>query len=416
MRKTAVAAILLVLWIAIPSMAEASPPVLYPRATFDQLACPNEQGGGEVGFEGQLSYDLMTVTSVQQHSTGGGVRVGILDSGINPSHSTLAGASLEGGVDLTESGAALSDTYGSGTAFASVLVGSSEERIPVRGIAPGITLVPIKIIDDVPNQITPEYLDQVGARLTAGINWAVENNLDVVVTALSLPSGTDALAAAVERANQAGLMVIAPVGELLSGDVEPKTDEEAARYPAAYDSVLAVTAVDATGSASAYALASTAVDLAAPGQNVPGANNAVATATCLLGRGSPTSNYAAVGVAGVAALLMAAYPQESSATIRHRMEITAIRPESDQPGETGWGIVNPFDALHFIDDGTAYGPLSPDYEKPEVPELDGRDPVVPDPDPQRVTKPITYFGLAVGGALSLALLLGAAGLWKREQR
>ena len=35
-----------------------------------------------------------------------------------------------------------------------------------------------------------------------------------------------------------------------------------------------------------------------------------------------------------------------------------------------------------------------------------------EPDPQRMTKPMTWIGLAGGGALALALLLGAAGLWR----
>lgn len=84
------------------------------------------------------------------------------------------------------------------------------------------------------------------------------------------------------------------------------------------------------------------------------------------------------------------------------------------PGKDRLGTHQPPGAMLFVDDGTAHGPLSPNHEKPEVKEPEGRDPTVPDPDPQRVTKPVTYVGLAAGAAVSLALVIAAAGLARRR--
>lgn len=415
MRKLA-GVLLLTLAASLPLTAEAAPSALLPQRTFDETACPRQNQGDAVPTEGELSYSLMDIASVHEYSTGRNVRIGILDSGVNGAHLTLEGASLEAGVDLTAAADGTTDTYGSGTTYSSILVGRAGDQPTVRGIAPNATIVPIKIIDVIPDEVTPEYSAALIQRLTDGINWAVDNDLDLVVTALAVPQGTDGLAAAVERAAQSGVLVIAPVGELSGQDEEPESKEEARRYPAAYPSVLAVTAVDQEGIVIPASLSSDAVDVAGPGQNVPAANNAAASATCVVGQRNPSSVYASFNVAGVAALLMSAHPDERPDTIVHRLETTAIRPDPDRPGVTGWGVIDPAGALHFIDDGTAHGPDSPQHERPESEEVQGRAPLLPEPDAQRFTKPVVYLGLAGGVAVALSLVLFAAGLSRRPRR
>ena len=382
--------------------------------TFTEVACRPDQDDEAEPPEGRLSYALLSLSSAHQLSTGRDVTIGLLDSGINPEHASLAGASIDDGVDLTGSdGGTHIDSFGSGTTYASVLAGSSDGAYPIRGIAPDSTIVPIKIIDRVPETMPQSYIDQTVRRLADGIDWAIDNNIDVAVTALALPQGSAELSDAVHRAADAGLVLVAPVGELGQDEEVPQDGEESRRYPAAYDTVIAVTAVDAAGGSPAGRLNSDRVDIAAPGQNVPVASNATATTTCVSSKSQPSSLYAAINTAGVAALVIASHPGESPAAITHRLEATAIRAQFDRPSTTGWGIVNPSGAIHFIDDGTAHGPASPDHGPVAEPAVEGRGQLRPDPDPQRATRPIVFTALAAGGALALGALLGAAGRRRR---
>ena len=398
-----------------PVAAQAAPADEEVRYTsFNTISCHPDQDDAEEPPAGRLSYSVISLPTVHQYSTGEDVRIGLLDSGINPSHISLTDASIDEGVDFTGSeGGARSDSFGSGTTYASILAGSSDGRYPIRGIAPDSTLVPIKVIDRVPETMTQSYIDQTAGRLAEGIDWAVDNDIDVAVTALALPRGSAALEEAVARAEAAGILIVAPVGDVSGDSDDLETGDAARRYPAAYDGVLVVTAVNSTGGAVPGVLIPDRIDIASPGQNVPLASNSSNSTTCVAAKTQPSSLYAAVNAAGVAALVVSAHPDESPASITHRIEVTGVRPQFNRTATIGWGIINPAGAIHFIDDGTAHGPTSPDHGAPAEIEIEGREVLTPDPDPQRVTKPVTYVGLAAGGALALFMLLGAAGLWRR---
>ncbi len=407
------AASALALTLLSPGVAFAAPQER--ETSFNDISCPADQNDIDEPPSGRLSYDVLGINAAHQFSTGKGIRIGLLDSGVNPNHATLQGATIEGGADFTDSDGATTDHFGSGTTYASYLVGSSEGLYPVRGIAPDATIVPIKIMDRVPENMSGEYLEQTAGRLAEGINWAIDNDLDLVVTALALPRGYDHLTQAVERAQQEGLLIIAPAGELTSDDDEPETEADMARYPASYNSVLSVTAVNPDGSSVDSMLRTQSLDIAAPGGNVPGASNANNNMFCVVSKQGSSSLNAAINTAGVAALVMSAHPGESADMIVHRLQITAVRPTASlYNSATGWGIIDSSGAINFVDDGTAHGPLSPNFGEQIVPEFVGQD--VPDvvPDPQRMTKPLTWVGLAAGAAIALALLLVAAGRWRKQ--
>ncbi|MGO1402843.1 MAG: S8 family serine peptidase [Flaviflexus sp.] len=414
-RRGAAAAALLAVSLSWPVSAVATTEDETPAAperwtSFNDIACPPQSPDDEEPPEGRLSSYVLGLPSAHELSTGEGVRIGLLDSGINTSHVTLENANIDEGVDLTDSDDATDDEFGSGTTYASFLVGSSDGQYPVHGVAPEATLVPIKIIDQVPENMSQQYVADMADKLTEGINWAVDNDIDIAVTALALPTGSPELEEAVREAEEAGVLIIAPGGELTRNEDE---DEASLRFPAAYESVLSVTAVTSAGGSVQGMLGADTIDIAAPGQNIPGASNASSSATCVVGKAYPSSLNASINAAGVAALVISAHPDETPAQIAHRLETTAIRPGADRrTSSTSWGIINPSGAIAFIDDGTAHGPVSPAHGEQPEPEFIGREPIAVEPDPQRMTKPMTWIGLAGGGALALALLLGAAGLWR----
>lgn len=402
----------LVLALLSPGAAFAAPE---RESSFNDISCPADQNDLDEPPQGRLSYDVLGLTAAHRFATGEGVRIGLIDSGVNPNHASLQGANIEAGADFTDSDGATTDNFGSGTTYASFLVGSTDGMYPVRGLAPDATIVPIKILDRVPENMDNTYIEATAGRLAEGINWAIDNDIDLVVTALALPRGFPSLEQAVARAEAEGLLIIAPAGELTSDDDEPETDADRARFPASYDSVFSVTAVAPDGSSSDAMLRSDQVDVAAPGQNIPGASNANNNMSCVVAKEYTSSLNAAMNAAGVAALVMSAHPDEGPDMITYRLEVTAIRPTAGQYNTaTGWGILNPSGAINFVDDGLAHGPLSPEYGEQVEPEFQGQDVPAIEPDPQRVTKPLAWVGLAAGSALGLALLLVAAGRWRKK--
>ncbi len=100
-------------------------------------------------------------------SAGEGVKVAVIDSGIDADHPAVGGG-VSGHVAVTDGPLGLQhdtgpheDSYGHGTACAGI----------VRSIAPGCELYSVKVLGD--------RLTGRGTTFTAGLRWAVENNMDV---------------------------------------------------------------------------------------------------------------------------------------------------------------------------------------------------------------------------------------------
>jgi serine protease AprX len=146
--------------------------------------------------------------------TGQGIVVAVLDSGI-AAHKALAGRVIAN-VSMI-AGDTSDDVFGHGTHVAGIITGSGSAAAGVTseytgGIAPGAQLVNVKVLGD----------DGVGmtSDVIAGIDWVIANKAlyHIRIINLSLghvvtePSLTDPLCQAVERAYEAGLIVVAAAG------------------------------------------------------------------------------------------------------------------------------------------------------------------------------------------------------------
>jgi subtilisin family serine protease len=159
-------------------------------------------------------YDQITLPT----QGGKGVRVAVVDSGINPHHSHVRGVSGGTHIRQVEGGTIECDNdhldmLGHGTAVAGI----------IRAKAPEAELYSVKVFD--------RELRTHAPVIAAAIRWAVENNMDVINVSLgtSEKAHTELLWSACCEADARGLILVAAT--------EPGSNE---MYPATFTNVIAV--------------------------------------------------------------------------------------------------------------------------------------------------------------------------------
>ncbi|MCO7222512.1 S8 family serine peptidase, partial [Klenkia sp. PcliD-1-E] len=243
----------------------------------------------------QVRYD--PPAQIWPFGTGAGVTVAVLDTGVSAAHPQLAGAVLPG-ADLVRSGPADVDCTTHGTALASLVAARQQSGIGLRGLAPDSTVLPVQVTDQPATDPDADPVDP--ARLAAGIDAAVASGAQVVLVGAVVYGDAPALAAAVSNALAAGAVVVAPVGDGHDEETGNVPDPASLTpYPAAYDGVVGVGAVDRDGMRTRGSQIGGYVDLVAPGGDVVAAGS---TAQAVY---SGTA-FAAAFVAATAAVLLSA--------------------------------------------------------------------------------------------------------------
>ncbi|WP_171720215.1 S8 family peptidase [Paenibacillus phytohabitans] len=159
-----------------------------------------------------------------QGYTGKGVKIAILDTGVNPSHPDL-GNIHEGFNALSPNQASLDDN-GHGTMVTGI-INAIHNNIGITGIAPGADIYPIKVLD----KFGEGNIDAI----VKGIDWCIEHHIQLINMSFAIPNDDAALREAIQRANDAGIIIIAS-GSNSSGGI--------VGFPASYDEVISVTSVD----------------------------------------------------------------------------------------------------------------------------------------------------------------------------
>ena len=255
--------------------------------------------------------------------TGSGVKVGIIDSGIDPAHPDL---NVAGGYDFTTasgSASAYADNIGScnghGTHVAGT-VGARQNGSGVVGVAPGVQLYALKVFEIINGGCAAWSSNQIAA-----IDWAVSNGVRVLNLSIASSTALNAYQNAINNATAAGVLVVAAAGNNSGGPIT---------YPAAYDNAVAVGALTSSDQLAYYSNVGPQMWVSAPGSGItstmPGGGTGSKSGTSM----------AAPHVAGVAALLMQQNPGWSATQIRNALRDGAF--DLAAPGwdsGTGWGMV-----------------------------------------------------------------------------
>lgn len=249
---------------------------------------------------------------------GTGVKVAIIDSGIDYTHPDLDD-NYVGGYDFVNSDADPMDDNGHGT-HVSGTVAAEDDDVGVVGVAPEARLYGLKILG---SDGSGSYSDVIAA-----LQWSVDSGIQV--TNNSYGSSGDpgsTVQAAFDNSAAAGILHAAAAGN--SGNPPGKGDNVG--YPARYESVIAVAATDKDDKRARFSSTGPDVELAAPGVSINSTK---------LGGGyveySGTS-MAAPHVAGAAALVIAA----GFADVRTQIQSTADDlGVTGQDSQYGFGLVD----------------------------------------------------------------------------
>lgn len=211
-------------------------------------------------------YGIPLVRAVELWSlgTGRGIRVGIVDTGVDLTHPDLAG-NYKGGRDFFNNDDDPQDGNGHGTHVAGT-VAALDNDLGVVGVAPEAEIFALKILSD--QGSTPPIL--YASNIIKVIDFAIEKRLHILNLSLGCedPADSNCKAStmeneAFERAAAAGILVVAAAG---NGFGELQSDFIS--FPAAYPSVLAVGAVDRNQRVGSFSQRGAELDLVAPGVGV----------------------------------------------------------------------------------------------------------------------------------------------------
>ncbi|MEV4196632.1 type VII secretion-associated serine protease mycosin, partial [Streptomyces toxytricini] len=276
--------------------------------------------------EQQWHLDAMKADDIWKISTGKGVTVAVIDSGVERVPE-LEGQVLPGKDFAASYGNDERTDYDKhGTSMAAIIAGSGKRPggDGAVGLAPGAKILPIRV---------PHEESAVAPSWTEAIRFAADSEAKVINISMGISQDDPARLDAVKYALAKGKLIFAAVGN--SGTEELK-------YPAATPGIVGVGAVGSDGKATAESQRGPQVDLAAPGVDIV---SACAGGTTLC-KAHGTSHATAIASAS-AALLWSAHPEWTNNQVLRVLMNTAGKPTDgvQRNDYIGYGIVRPKVAL-----------------------------------------------------------------------
>jgi serine protease len=307
-------------------------------------------------FSYQWHMSRIGLESAWDDSTGSGVVVAVIDTGVRQDLSDLAGTSFTAGYDFVNNDTNPTDDEGHGSHVCGTIAQTTNNNAGCAGVAFNATIMPIKVLDSTGSGTYTDIAD--------GIIWATDHGSDVINMSLGGSSSTTTLQNAVNYAWNNGVVVVCAAGN--DGVSSPS-------YPAAYTNSISVSAVNYLDQLADYSNYGSTIDICAPGgdgndNNGDGYMDGVLQQTFDSSTGTPGyffyagTSMASPHVAGVAALIKAADTTLTNAEIRNILENTA-----EDLGNSGWdqyfgyGIIDAYAAVQ-----EALGGSTPDTTPPVI--------------------------------------------------
>ncbi|MCL7412234.1 MAG: S8 family peptidase [ANME-2 cluster archaeon] len=252
-----------------------------------------------------------------QGINGTGIRIAILDTGIDYDHEDL-NDNYKGGIGFVQDPQGnvdpgnYDDSSSSHGTHVAGIIAAENNGIGVVGVAPNAEIYSVKVLDGAGFGLS--------SWIVSGIQWAVDNNMDIATISIQSTEDSQALHNAIDNAYDSGVLLVAAGGNANGGSV---------RYPAAYDSVIAVTATDADDHLARFSPIGQEIELAAPGVGI--------YSTIRGGYGiMDGTSMAAPHVTGVAALILSSDFQDVNGDgVRNNNDVRILLHNAIDLGDPG---------------------------------------------------------------------------------
>lgn len=190
---------------------------------------------------------------VWRYGRGASVKVAVIDTGIDPNHPDLRDV-YRGGFDFVNNDPEPDDENGHGTHVAGTIAAMNND-FGVVGVAPEVELFALKVLDAEGNG--------TNLTLSRAVDWAIANGMHVIN--MSLGGGEMSLTERdlFQRARDAGILAVAA-----SGNAYDSMQRDGIDYPANYDSVVSVGAVNSNKLVASFSQRGSNLDFVAPGVGV----------------------------------------------------------------------------------------------------------------------------------------------------
>jgi subtilisin family serine protease len=298
----------------------------------------------------QWALDRLEAETAWASSTGEGVTVAVIDSGVAP-HPDLAGLFVKG-KDFVEGGDGRTDPNGHGTHVAGIIAMTANNNIGGAGLAPSVSIMPVVVAD---------AQGSVRASDSArGIVWAVDHGADVLN--MSYSGGASSVEQkAIQYAQSKAVVPVAAAGNsyLDSGG----SVYNPVQYPAGFPGVLGVGAVTKTLERSSFSEVGKQVDVVAPGGNGQW-NSSRGIFSTYKGSGyvrMPGTSMAAPYASATMALIISRTRALGLQVVPTDVLLTSVTDlgAAGRDDQFGYGLVNPTRAMDLLAAVQAGGALPP---------------------------------------------------------
>ena len=211
-----------------------------------------------------------------ESSAGANARVLVLDTGIDEGHQDIK-ANFEKGKNFYEGDSGVvdpldyKDQEGHGTHTSGTIAASYNEATGFTGVAPKAKLLMGRVCGT---------LGCSNIAVAEGIDWGIQEKVDVISMSLGGPFGSSAEQQAVQNAENAGVVVVAASGN---------GGNNAVSFPAAFPTVVAVGAIDSTLKKTSFSQYGPELAVVAPG----------AAVVSTVPRGSGRESHVSLSIAGI---------------------------------------------------------------------------------------------------------------------
>ena len=249
------------------------------------------QTGATWGLDRIDQRNLPLSTTYSYTTTGSGVNVYVIDTGIRRTHNDFGGRAFVG-FDSVGDGRNTNDCNGHGTHVAGTIGGAT------WGVAKSVRLFAVRVLNCSGSGTTSGVI--------SGVNWVTANHVKPAVANMSLGGGvSSSLDTAVNNSISAGVTYAIAAGN--------SNTNAANQSPARVGAAITVGSSTSSDARSSFSNFGSVVDVFAPGSSIRSAWLTSNSATATLSGTSMASPH----VAGVAARILQSSPGASPATVRN---------------------------------------------------------------------------------------------------